>query len=144
MLDNVVYLWLRIQVDEEEDYYDGPDDSDDESIDSNGISFSYSTFPHHYPLMQNCKWLKISLLLLVIAENNPLNEYPDEISEEDEEDSESESEQERGDSSNESSDEGIEHRGFSKVDADPLYDEDFDENEGGDNYDDEDLRWSYR
>ncbi|TKY63207.1 RNA-directed DNA methylation 4 [Spatholobus suberectus] len=109
-----------VQVDEEEDYYDGPDDSDYESDDSN-------------------------------AENNPLNDYPDEISEEDEEveDSESESEREHGDTSNESSDEDIEHHGVSKDDADPLYDEDFDEYEGVGNYDDEDVddedwRWSYR
>jgi len=89
--------------------------------------------------------------LLVIAENNPLNDYPDEISEEvDEEeveDSESESESENGNASNESSNEDTERHGFSKADADP-YDEDFDEYEGVYNYDenvdDEDWRWSYR
>ncbi|KAK7395783.1 hypothetical protein VNO78_16353 [Psophocarpus tetragonolobus] len=107
-----------VQV-EEEDYYDGPDDSDYESDDSN-------------------------------AENNPLNDYPDEISEEDEEveDSETGSENEHGDNSNESSDEDkyIEHD-FFKNEADPLYDEDFDEY-GVTSYDaeldDDDWRWSYR
>ncbi|RDY08456.1 RNA-directed DNA methylation 4, partial [Mucuna pruriens] len=119
-VDDSSYSYPLVQVDEEEDYCDGPDDSDYESDDSN-------------------------------AENNPLNDYPEEISEEDEEvgDSESESECEHGDTSNESSDENVEHHGFSKDDADPLYDEDFDEYEGVGNYDDEDVdeedwRWSYR
>jgi len=88
--------------------------------------------------------------MLVIAENNPLNDYPDEVSEEDEEeveDSGSESEGENGDASNESSNEDTEHHGFSKGDADP-YDKDFDEYEGvcndDENAEDEDWRWSYR
>ncbi|KAL2320155.1 hypothetical protein Fmac_029124 [Flemingia macrophylla] len=111
-----------VQVDEEEDYYDGPDDSEYESDDSN-------------------------------AENNPLNDYPDEISEEVEdsenEDSESDSEREHGDTNSESSDADREHHGFSKHDKDPLYDEDFDEYEGACTYDvedvdDEDWRWYHR
>jgi len=112
----------------------------------------FASLPFHIinPSKQNHKLLNNSLLLLVIAENNPLNDYPDEISEEDEEeveDSESESEGENGDASNESSNEDTEHHGFSKDYADP-YDEDFDEYEGVCNYDedggDEDWRWSYR
>lgn len=37
LLDTVGYHWLRVQVDEEEDYYDGTQHSDYESDDSNGI-----------------------------------------------------------------------------------------------------------
>jgi len=35
LIDTVIHL--SVQVEEEEDYYDGPDDSDYESDDSNGI-----------------------------------------------------------------------------------------------------------
>ncbi|XP_020240054.1 RNA-directed DNA methylation 4 isoform X1 [Cajanus cajan] len=120
-IDDSSSSYPLVQVDEEEDYYDGPDDSEYESDDSN-------------------------------AENNPLNDYPDEISEEVEdsenEDSESESEREHDDISNESSDADIEHHSFFKHDVDPLYDEDFDEYEGAGSHDvedaDDDWRWSYR
>ncbi|KAG4926450.1 hypothetical protein JHK85_052936 [Glycine max] len=118
-IDDSSCSYPLVQVDEEEDYYDGTQHSDYESDDSN-------------------------------AENNPLNDYPDEVSEEDEEDenSENESEREDGNTSSESSDENIEH-GFSEDDADPLYDEDFDEYEGAhsddvEHMDDENWRWSYR
>ncbi|KAL5153009.1 RNA-directed DNA methylation 4 [Glycine soja] len=118
-IDDSSCSYPLVQVDEEEDYYDGTQHSDYESDDSN-------------------------------AENNPLNDYPDEVSEEDEEgeNSENESEREDGNTSSESSDENIEH-GFSEDDADPLYDEDFDEYEGAhsddvEHMDDENWRWSYR
>ncbi|CAJ1782471.1 unnamed protein product [Sphenostylis stenocarpa] len=117
--DDTSASYPLVQVEEEEDYYDGPDDdSDYESDDSN-------------------------------AENNPLNDYPEEISEEDEEveDSKNELEIEYSDTSNETSGEDIEYHGFSKDDAD-QYDEDLDEYEGVGNcdedVDDEDWRWSYR
>ncbi|KAL2951006.1 hypothetical protein AAZX31_19G022500 [Glycine max] len=108
-IDDSSCSYPLVQVDEEEDYYDGTQHSDYESDDSN-----------------------------------------DEVSEEDEEDenSENESEREDGNTSSESSDENIEH-GFSEDDADPLYDEDFDEYEGAhsddvEHMDDENWRWSYR
>jgi hypothetical protein len=45
LLDIVVYCRLRIQV-EDEDFYDGPDDSDYDTDDSNGISlFHLSSLP---------------------------------------------------------------------------------------------------
>lgn len=81
-----------VQVDEE-DFYDGPDDSEYESDDSN-------------------------------AENNPLNDYPDEISEEEVESeaSENESEEESGsDRSSESED--VDYHGLSD-DANLLYEDD--------------------
>jgi hypothetical protein len=69
----------------------------------------------------------------LVAEDNPMNDYPDEISE-DEEGSECESEEsERSGSSNELSDEDVddEIRRFAKgLTSDPLYDEDFDDFEG--------------
>ncbi|KAK7319905.1 hypothetical protein RJT34_04633 [Clitoria ternatea] len=117
-VDDSSHSYPLVQVDEE-DYYDGPDDSDYETDDSN-------------------------------VENNPLNEYPDEISEEDEEVERSESGSEEGEhDSSESSNNDLERHGFSRDDADPLYDEDFDDYEGVGNYDDEDVddedrRWSYR
>jgi len=97
----------------------------------------------------------------LVAEDNPMNDYPDEISE-DEEGSECESEESKhSGSSKELSDDDEdvddELRSFAKgvtsdVD-DPLYDEDFDDYEGqgagDDNDEDEDVgnedwRWSYR
>ncbi|XP_061365650.1 RNA-directed DNA methylation 4 [Gastrolobium bilobum] len=120
-VDDSSYSYPLVQVDDS-DYYDGPDDSDYESDDSN-------------------------------AENNPLNDYPDEISQEEDEEVEASEcgseEREHSNASNESSDEDVEHHGFSKGDADPLYDEDFDDYKGAGDYDvedgdDEDWRWSYR
>ncbi|XP_047167242.1 RNA-directed DNA methylation 4-like, partial [Vigna umbellata] len=104
-----------VQVEEEEDYYDGPDDSDYESDDSNAENNPLNDYPDE------------------ISEED----------EEEVEDSESESEGVNGDASNESSNEDTEHHGFSKDDADP-YDEDFDEYEGVCNDEDEDWRWSCR
>ncbi|KAG6631104.1 RNA-directed DNA methylation 4 [Carya illinoinensis] len=128
-----------VQVDEE-DFYDGPDESDYETDDSN-------------------------------AEDNPLNDYPDEISEEEKEveaeseASENESEEcesESGSNNSLESDE-LDHRGISD-DAELLYDKeiydrddlecddcdlecddfecDGDDNDNG--HDGEDGRWSYR
>ncbi|XP_004514009.1 RNA-directed DNA methylation 4 isoform X1 [Cicer arietinum] len=116
------YSYPLVQVDEE-DFYDGPDNSDYETDDSN-------------------------------AEDNPANDYPDEISEEDE-DSESESEESKhGRSSNELSDDDEdvddEHNRFAKDGtSDPFFDEDFDDYEGqgvsnDEDEDDENSRWSYR
>ncbi|XP_027929098.1 RNA-directed DNA methylation 4 [Vigna unguiculata] len=108
-----------VQVEEEEDYYDGPDDSDYESDDSNAENNPLNDYPDE------------------VSEED----------EEEVEDSGSESEGENGDASNESSNEDTEHHGFSKGDADP-YDKDFDEYEGvcndDENAEDEDWRWSYR
>ncbi|KAJ7959031.1 RNA-directed DNA methylation 4 [Quillaja saponaria] len=102
-----------VQVDDE-DYYDGPDESDYGSDDSN-------------------------------AENNPLNDYPEEISGESEESENSDNDSEEHESesaTNESSgQEGSEGHDFPS-DADPLHDDDYC---GVDDYDDgEDWRWSYR
>ncbi|KAI4350642.1 hypothetical protein L6164_005078 [Bauhinia variegata] len=119
------YSYPLVQVDDE-DFCDGPDESDYETDDSN-------------------------------AENNPLNDYPDEISSNEEENeegsevSESESEEdEYENASNVSSgDKDLYHGAFSlddDDDADPLYDDDFDDDCGvnNDGADDEDWRWSYR
>lgn len=99
--------------------------------------------------------LKLCSYLVIIAENNPLNDYPDEISQEEEEEeieaSDYESEEcERSDASKESSDEDCRHGHSKDDDADPLYDEDFDDDYGvGDHdadglHENEDWRWSYR
>ena len=89
--------------------------------------------------------------MLIIAENNPLNDYPDEASEEEDEeveDSECESEErEHGNATDEPSEEDLEHKGFSK--DDPLFDEEFDDYDDVGSYDvedvnDEDWRWSHR
>ncbi|KAI9101592.1 hypothetical protein K1719_023836 [Acacia pycnantha] len=118
-----------VQVDEDDDYYDGPQESDYESDDSN-------------------------------AENNPLNDYPDEISEgevEDNEDSDDDSDEREGRNaaSDESSEEDFRHV-FSKDDGDTdlLNDEDFDDDYDLANHDvgggmddeeeEEDGRQSYR
>ncbi|ESW12929.1 hypothetical protein PHAVU_008G153700 [Phaseolus vulgaris] len=118
--DDTLASYPLVQVEEEEDYYDGPDDSDYESDDSNAENNPLNDYP---------------------------DEISEEVDEEEVEDSESESESENGNASNESSNEDTERHGFSKADADP-YDEDFDEYEGVYNYDenvdDEDWRWSYR
>uniref|UniRef100_A0A7N2KNY3 Transcription factor Iwr1 domain-containing protein n=1 Tax=Quercus lobata TaxID=97700 RepID=A0A7N2KNY3_QUELO len=90
------YPFPIVQVDEE-DYYDGPDESEYETDDSN-------------------------------AENNPLNDYPDEISEEEEEEkseaSENESEELESESGSDKSleSEDLDNHGLSN-DAD-LYDDD--------------------
>ncbi|OIW14426.1 hypothetical protein TanjilG_20872 [Lupinus angustifolius] len=112
-VDDTSYSLPLVQVDED-DYYDGPDDSEYETDDSND-------------------------------ENNPLNDYPDELTEDEEEGSESEN----SNASKESSDEDNEEHGFSRDnEADPLYDEDFDNYDGRVGYDvdddDEDWKWSHR
>uniref|UniRef100_A0A7N2KNL6 RNA-directed DNA methylation 4 n=1 Tax=Quercus lobata TaxID=97700 RepID=A0A7N2KNL6_QUELO len=90
------YPFPIVQVDEE-DYYDGPDESEYETDDSN-------------------------------AENNPLNDYPDEISEEEEEEKSEASENESGELESESGSdkslesEDLDNHGLSN-DAD-LYDDD--------------------
>lgn len=78
----------------------------------------------------------------IVAENHPMNEYPDEEEfEEEDEDSEFELEEPESDnSSNKSSDENLEHHAVSKHVADPLYDEEFDDYEGA-NDDSEDEDW---
>ncbi|KAK2652865.1 hypothetical protein Ddye_012721 [Dipteronia dyeriana] len=129
--------FLRVQVDAE-DYYDGPDESEYDSEDSN-------------------------------AENNPLNDYPDEMSGEDEEEEEDEKEDGvESKASNESEDSSEGGSVIVSRDPDLLYDDDlyyddfnvkgddfivkdddfdyYDENDedcdnGGDG---EDWRWSYR
>ncbi|MED6118700.1 hypothetical protein PIB30_005172 [Stylosanthes scabra] len=119
--DSSSYSYPLVQVNDDEDYYDGPDYSDYETDDSN-------------------------------AEGNPLNDYPEEISEDEDEeaeDSERESEEcEHEDHSDEEED--LEHDGISKDhDADPLFDDEFDDYGGDDTYDaedwdNEDWKWSHR
>ncbi|KAF4383718.1 hypothetical protein G4B88_020040 [Cannabis sativa] len=73
-----------VQVDEE-DYCDGPDASEYGSDDSNGSydnSFSFSIL-----CIQNVVFTN-SLFLWFADENNPLNDYPDEISDGEDEDEE--------------------------------------------------------
>ncbi|MED6185459.1 hypothetical protein PIB30_057259 [Stylosanthes scabra] len=119
--DSSSYSYPLVQVNDDEDYYDGPDYSDYESDDSN-------------------------------AEGNPLNDYPEEISEEeDEEVEDSERESEECEPENDSDEEeDLEHDGISKDhDADPLFDEEFDDYDGDDTYDAEDVdkedwKWSHR
>ncbi|CAB4282087.1 unnamed protein product [Prunus armeniaca] len=104
-----------VQVDDE-DLYDGPDESEYDTDDSN-------------------------------AENNPLNDYPEEISEEESESDTSDDESEENESSSEKSSEpkGLE-------DNDLLEDDMYAENDDGDDFDydvdqsddGEDRRWSYR
>ncbi|CAL5191626.1 unnamed protein product [Lathyrus oleraceus] len=89
------------------------------------------------------------------AEDHPMNDYPEEISE-DEEGSDCESEEsEHSKSSSELSDDDEDaddgHHGFAKGGiSDPLYDEDFDDYDGqgvdndDDDPDNEHLKWSYR
>ncbi|XP_054788233.1 RNA-directed DNA methylation 4 isoform X2 [Prosopis cineraria] len=120
-VEDATYSYPLVQVDEE-DYYDGPEESDCESDDSN-------------------------------AENNPLNDYPDEISEEEDEDNEASDndsdECESKNASDESSEEDFRHVS-SKDDTDLLIDEDFDDDYDAGNHDvdgvdgNEDLRWSCR
>ncbi|PQQ19152.1 RNA-directed DNA methylation 4 isoform X1 [Prunus yedoensis var. nudiflora] len=81
------------------------------------------------------------------AENNPLNDYPEEISEEESESDTSDDESEENESSSEKSSEpkGLEDNDF-------LEDDMYDENDHGDDFDydvdqsddGEDRRWSYR
>ncbi|ONH99715.1 hypothetical protein PRUPE_6G045300 [Prunus persica] len=104
-----------VQVDDE-DLYDGPDESEYDTDDSN-------------------------------AENNPLNDYPEEISEEESESDTSDNESEENESSSEKSSEpkGLEDNDF-------LEDDMYDGNDDGDDFDydvdqsddGEDRRWSYR
>nr|XP_023888337.1 RNA-directed DNA methylation 4 isoform X3 [Quercus suber] len=104
------YPFPIVQVDEE-DYYDGPDESEYETDDSN-------------------------------AENNPLNDYPDEISEEEEEEkseaSEHESEELESESGSDKSleSEDLNNHGLS-IDAD-LYDDDISDGDYFDVDDDDD------
>ncbi|XP_028785829.1 RNA-directed DNA methylation 4 [Neltuma alba] len=108
-VEDASYFYPLVQVDEE-DYYDGPEESDYESDDSN-------------------------------AENNPLNDYPDEISEEEDEGNEASNndsdERESNNASDESSEEDFRHV-FSKDDE--YFNDQFDAG----NHGDEDLRWSCR
>ncbi|CAI8612252.1 unnamed protein product [Vicia faba] len=118
-----------VQVDDE-DYCDGPGDSDYESDDSND-------------------------------ENHPMNDYPEEISEDDEGSDCESNESEHSKSSSELSDDredgdddedGDDGHGFAKGGiSDPLYDEDFDDYDGqgvdtddDDDPDNEYSKWSYR
>ncbi|KAK7339585.1 hypothetical protein VNO77_20262 [Canavalia gladiata] len=109
-----------VQVDEE-DYYDGQDDSDYETDDSNDENNPLNDYP------------------------DEISEEDEEVKESEYESEESE----HGTGSNESSEEDLEHHDFSEDIVDPLYDEEFDDYEGVSNYDDddvddEDFRWSYR
>lgn len=94
-----IYPWFSVQVDED-DFYDGPDESEYDSDDSNG-NFRFSSFS-----FLNSKCLHFFFFLLILlwwfsAENNPLHDYPDEISEEEVESSEaSENESEESESEN--------------------------------------------
>lgn len=135
LFDTAVYGRLRVQVDNE-DYYDGPDDSEYETDDSNGLSLlSFLIFT----LNSNHYWLKTYLRLSIVAEDHPQNDYPDEISEEEDGASECDSEEsEHSSASDESTDEDLEHHGFSEDVADPLYDEEFDDYECLGKYDGED------
>lgn len=122
-----------VQVDDE-DYYDGPDESEYDSEDSN-------------------------------AENNPRNDYPEEMSAEEEEEEEDEEEEEEEGAESKASDESEDSsegggiNGFSDPDLlhdDDLYYDDF--NDDGDDFDynddncedddnggdGKDWRWSYR
>ncbi|KAL5757046.1 hypothetical protein ACOSQ2_021792 [Xanthoceras sorbifolium] len=122
--------FLLVQVDDE-DYYDGPDESEYNSEDSN-------------------------------AEDNPRNDYPDEMSGEEEEEEEEEEEDEAESKASDES-EDLNESGSISISRDPdmlhddeLYYDDFndkgddfdyfdDNNEEGDNDGDgEDWRWSYR
>lgn len=100
LLDTVVHLWLRVQVDDEH-FYDGPDDSDYETDYSDGISrclfFTFTVNLDHY-------WLKTNSHLSDVDTSGI--DYPAKFSEE--EGSECESEERKHDSScNELSDENI-------------------------------------
>lgn len=88
------------------------------------------------------------------AEDNPRNDYPDEISEDEDElesESSSESEEEEDSESKSSSkSEGYSHHGSESSSDDPLYDSEFEGSEADagnfsdGNEDGEDWRWSYR
>ncbi|XP_027347338.1 RNA-directed DNA methylation 4 [Abrus precatorius] len=119
-VDDLSHSYPLVQVDEE-DYYDGPDDSDYETDDSNDENNPLNDYP------------------------DEISEEDEGVKE-----SECESEESEHDTaSSKSSDEDLEHHDLSKDNTDPLYDEDFDDYEGVGNddvedVDDEDFRWSCR
>ncbi|XP_050141394.1 RNA-directed DNA methylation 4-like isoform X1 [Malus sylvestris] len=90
-----------VQVDDE-DFYDGPDESEYESDDSN-------------------------------AENNPLNDYPDEISEEEKEESENEDSDDESEEKESSSDKSSEPEDLEENDF--FEDDIYDENNDGHDFD---------
>lgn len=83
--------WFRVQVDDDDDYYDGPDNSDYETDDSNGYHLSLShTHARDIWKAFMCPLASMhtnlyGFLLLISGENNPLNDYPDEEESEDDE-----------------------------------------------------------
>lgn len=80
----VIYIWVRVQVDDDDGFYDGPDESEYGTDDSNGINHINS----------NLSLLKISdcpfWVSFFSAEDNPCNDYPDEETSEEEDELESE------------------------------------------------------
>ncbi|KAF3582152.1 hypothetical protein DY000_02030102, partial [Brassica cretica] len=120
--DSSKHQFPLVTVEEEEEFYDGPDDeSDYDSDDSN-------------------------------AEDHPRNDYPDEISEEEEEeDEEDEDEEEKSEASDDESkdEESLERRVRVVLDEDEEFFDGYaeeDVNVYGDSDDEEfeDIKWSYR
>ncbi|XP_059626405.1 RNA-directed DNA methylation 4 isoform X2 [Cornus florida] len=126
--ENAVNPFPLVQVDDDDGFYDGPDESEYESDDSN-------------------------------AEDNPLNDYPDEEASEDEEEVESRTSNDESEELDAASSNSSEHEDMVQHDrsgdGDPLYEGDIYGDDDGDcvvyGYDDDndngvddDRRWSYR
>ncbi|XP_028805408.1 RNA-directed DNA methylation 4 [Neltuma alba] len=125
-VEDTSYSYPLVQVDED-DYYDGPEESDYESDDSNAENNPLNDYP------------------------DEISEEEEEDEENEASDNDSD-ERESKNASDESSEEDFRHVFSEDVDVDPFNDEDFDDDydagdhdiDGVDDEDDEDLRWSYR